>query len=337
MGLLYDTFENLLAGLGVVGRDKVMSQRAILNEITYDMRTLEALYRSDWLSRKIVDVPAFDACRAWRSWQAEQDQIEQLEAAERSFGLQKKLLEAMTKARLYGGAAMVHGVKGTPFNEELDLDDVKKGDLKFIPHVVEKWMIQAGPRVRDIASPWFRSSPEYYLRSSTPIVGAPGNVTPLKPAEGFDPKQIGSAIYIHPSRVVPPYRSRLSGYRARPSAWGDSVLQPVHDAIRDAGLVAQSLSFSVADSKVDVFKIPGLAATLSTTDGTDQDPEVPQGGKRRQVDGRALLIDKEMEWDRIQTKFEGLPQVLQAYLTVASGAADIPADTLASPGMSRQV
>ena len=76
---LIDTFINLLAGLGVHGRDKVMSQTAIYNLVNFDMRTLEALYRSDWLSRKIVDIPAFDATRAWRSWEAEQDQIEALE------------------------------------------------------------------------------------------------------------------------------------------------------------------------------------------------------------------------------------------------------------------
>jgi hypothetical protein len=79
---------------------------------------VQALYRSDWLARKIVDTPAFDSTRAWRQWEAEADQIEALEEAERSFGLQRKLLEALTKARLYGGAAMVLGVKGTPFNKE---------------------------------------------------------------------------------------------------------------------------------------------------------------------------------------------------------------------------
>src|SRR6516225_7351766 len=143
----WDSFTNFLAGFGLFGRDKAMSQVAVLNIL--DRQQIEALYRGDWISRKIVDIPAFDATRAWRAWQAEEDQIEALEDAEREFGLQRKMLSALIKARLYGGAAIVLGVDQGSFQDELEVDRVKKGGLKF-SHVVERWMIQAGPTVRDI-------------------------------------------------------------------------------------------------------------------------------------------------------------------------------------------
>jgi phage-related protein (TIGR01555 family) len=121
-------------------------------------------YRGDWLSRKVVDLPAFDACRAWRQWQAEQDQIEKIEEAERALGMQRKVMDAMAKSRLYGGSAVLIGVKNQKFEDELDIDAVGKDDLKFV-HVVQRWMIEAGPVVRDITSPWF-GEPEYYMRST---------------------------------------------------------------------------------------------------------------------------------------------------------------------------
>ena len=47
-----DSFINLLAGLGVQGRDKFMSQSYTFNKMsTVD---LENAYRGDWIARKVV-------------------------------------------------------------------------------------------------------------------------------------------------------------------------------------------------------------------------------------------------------------------------------------------
>src|SRR5262249_26951348 len=137
----WDSFSNFLAGFGIFGRDKAMSQQPILNILS--RQDLEFLYRGEWIARKIVDIPAFDSTRAWRNCQAEEDQIEKLEETEREFGIQHKLLSALIKSRLFGGAAIVLGINQGTFQDELDVDRVRKGDLKFI-HVVERWMIAAG-------------------------------------------------------------------------------------------------------------------------------------------------------------------------------------------------
>jgi len=42
----------------------------------------------------------------------------------------------------------------------------------------------------------------------------------------------------------------------------------------------------------------------------------------------ALVIDKEEEWDRKQLSFAQLPEIMQQYLQIAAGAADIPATRL---------
>src|SRR3954451_6347405 len=76
-----DSFVNFLAGLGVPGRDKFTAQNYVHTALT--LRELDAAFRSDWIARKIVTIPAWDMTREWRGWQADPDQIELLENAEK--------------------------------------------------------------------------------------------------------------------------------------------------------------------------------------------------------------------------------------------------------------
>lgn len=324
-GFLTDSFRSLLSGLGIPGRDKSIGLvPSSCNELTNNQRDLEALYRGNWLAKKIVDIPAFDSTREWRAWNAQPDEIEKLENAERAFGLQRKVLDALIKARLYGGSCIVIGLRNSPFNEELDLDSIKEGDLKFV-HVVSKWMMAAGPRVRDITSPWF-GEPSYYMRSNIPILAAPGQVEPLEAAKlGFKP---GEAIWIHPSRVVRIVGTEYPDLETAMDAWGDSVLQACYEALRDAGLVTQSLASMISDAKVDVLKIPGLTQSLSTEAGTNKLMTYLSNANVAKSTINSLVLDKDIDWERMQTTFEGLPDVLQSYLFQCSGAADIPATRL---------
>lgn len=320
-----DTFTNFLTGLGIPGRDRVMSMFPILNLISQDWRSLDALYRSDWLSRKIVDLPAYDTCRAWRSWHADDDQIEKLEETERSMGVQNKVMEAMTKARLFGGAAMILGVEGTGgFETELKLDRVKKGSLKFI-HVVQKWQISAGARVLDITSPWY-GEPTYYQRSNRPVAPAPGGVAPIPQSSlGY---KVGEVLYIHPSRVLRFVGAPYADIEMAIDVWGDSVLQVVHDAIRDASLVGQSVAQLVARANVDVIKVPSLSNILSTANSTATITERFAKINAAKSVINSVLLDSTEEWQQIQINFGGLYQLHQLFLQIASGAADIPATRL---------
>src|SRR5262249_24433674 len=148
--------------------------------------------------RKIVDIPAFDACRAWRSWEADNPQIEKLEEAEKAFGLQRKLMQALIKSRLYGGAAMGMGIENQRSDEGLGVYAGRPGYPKFI-HVVSRWGLASGPLIRDITSPWF-GEPTYHQRSN---VVTPPQVQLKDPLEesslGYQP---GEMLFIHPSRVV---------------------------------------------------------------------------------------------------------------------------------------
>ena len=316
-----DGFRNLIAGFGVPGRDKLTAQRFVLTLL--DPEQLNCAYRGDWVARKICDIPPFDACRAWREWQAEQDQIEQIEKAERDFGIQRKLMWALTKARLYGGAAMIMGIDGQRFEEELDIESVGKGDLKFV-HVVTRWQIAAGPLMRDVTSPWF-GEPTYYYRTNSPVPDPPASEAPPQTSLGRQP---GEDLWIHPSRVVRLIGLDYPDWELGPDQWGDSCLQPVYDAVSNSGLVSSSIAAMIAEAKLDIIKVPGLLEMLSTTEGSAKVfDRFSQGNVAKSV-VNATLIDTAEEWERKQLTFSGMDGVMAMYLNIAAGAADIPATRL---------
>ena len=192
---------------------------------------------------------------------------------------------------------MLIGIKNQDFAKELDLDKVGKGDLAFV-HTVDKWSMEAGDKVRDIMSPWF-GEPQYYMRSNPPNVGMP----PVEKLETFKWGQQGpgQTIYIHPSRVVRLVGLDYPSLDYAPDSWGDSVLQPVWEALRDAGLVSSSLANMIADAKVDVYKIPGLTATLSTVEGTNRLVSYLGNANVAKSAVNSLVLDKEIDWERIET------------------------------------
>lgn len=317
-----DSFKNLLAGFGVPGRDKTAHQRFVLQLL--DPEQLNNAYRGDWIARKVVDIPPFDACRMWREWQADQEQIEQIEGCERAFGVQRKLMWALSKARLYGGAAMIMGIEGQKFEDELDPETVQKDQLKFL-HVCTKWNLAAGDLVRDITSPWF-GEPTYYFRSNQVTPPAPGGVQELETSTLG--QKIEGQIYIHPSRVIRLVGLDYPDWETAPDQWGDSALQPVLDAIQHAGLVSSSIAAMISEAKLDVIKVPGLMEMLSTLEGSEKVfSRFSQGNVAKSV-VNATLLDTTEEWERIQLSFSGMDGVMAMYLSIAAGAADIPATRL---------
>jgi phage-related protein (TIGR01555 family) len=303
---LFDTFSNFLSGLGVPGRDKLTASRYVT--VLWTREQLESSFKSDWIARKAISIPAFDATREWRAWQAEADQIEKLEATEKRLQLQLKLQQAMVKARLYGGACMLIGVDGN-MEKELDPEKIKKDGLKFI-HVLAPWQLHVEEMIRDISSPYYGQPEHYILRSEG------GANTPNK--------QLLNEVKIHPSRMV-----RLTGLDAPDPminfGWGDPLLQVIHDAVNSAGTVMGSVASLIAEAKFDVIKIPGLTEIFSTAKGTDKLIKRFSEANVAKSVINAIVMDAEEEWERIGVNLTGMPEVLQMYLQIAAGAADIPA------------
>jgi hypothetical protein len=117
ISLARDSLTNLVSRMGT-GRDKAAGSYYAFATLGDD--ELLNAYRTAWLPRKIVDIPAFDAVRAWRDWQAEGAEIEPIEAEENRLNVRGKVFEAKIKARLWGGAAIHIGTGDANLAEPLE-------------------------------------------------------------------------------------------------------------------------------------------------------------------------------------------------------------------------
>lgn len=294
---LGDTLVNLVTGLGT-SKDKATT--TAFNFVSLDRGQAEAAYRGDWISRKVIDIPAFDATREWRTWQADAKDIGTISDLEEAMGLQRKVMSVLKKARLYGGAALVMGIDQGDAKDPLEVDKLGKDCLKFV-HVVSRWELTAGPLEWNIMSPYF-GTPSYYERSIPQ----------------------GATIRIHPSRVLRFVGAEIPDIQ-QSMGWGDSVLQIVSDAVIATGTVFQSLTSLVSEAKVDIVKIPELSERISSTDYENRlKTRFGMAGVMKSIYS-VLLIDKEEDWQRVEQTFMGMPELMQEFFISVCGAADIPA------------
>ncbi|WP_018445533.1 DUF1073 domain-containing protein [Rhizobium gallicum] len=299
-----DSLRSVVAGLGDPFRDKMATASYGFQYI--DDYQLAAIYKSNWLGKKIVNIPAMDAVRKGRDWQAEQDQIELIEAEENRLGYWQKLLEVKVKARLWGGAALFIGTGEQDLMQPLNVERVGKGGIKYLT-VLSRRDVTSGPIEQDVLSEFF-GKPSYYEVTGT-----------------------ASMVRIHPSRLAvfigEPHGDNLLNFGIN-QGWGDSIIESVYTATKNADATAANIASLVFEANVDVFRIPDFMANLS-------DPAYSQ----RLLDrfmlaatakgiNRALLLDKEEEYERKQVSFATLPEVMQTFLQIAAGAADIPVTRL---------
>lgn len=305
-----DTLLNYVSGLGTA-KDKSSFNQFAMNMLQRDQ--IDAAYRSDWIARKIINVPVQDATREWRDWQATADQIEKIENVERELDVQRKLVRAMRFGRLYGGGALILGVEGAgTMDQELDLEMVREGSLQFI-HAVNRHEITAAQLNLDLQSPLY-GEPEYYERVASTIG------TLIGPSQ----------FRIHPSRVIRFLGNEYPGQDVAGvvDAWSDSVMETVADAVKQTGGVIGGISALVNEAKVDIIKIPNLMRNLTTKGYSDRLRDRFELANIAKSHTNTIMLDKEEEWDRKETSFAALPDVLKVYLLIAAGAADIPATRL---------
>ncbi|WP_430439073.1 anti-CBASS protein Acb1 family protein [Shinella sp.] len=299
-----DSLRSVVAGLGDPLRDKAATTFYGFQQL--DPVQLSNIYRSNWLGKKIINIPAMDAVRKGRDWQAEQDQIELIEAEEKRLGFWNKLLEVKTKARLWGGAALLIGTGETDLMKPLEAERIGKGGIKYLT-VLSRRDVTTGEIEQDVLSEYF---------------GRPGYYEVTGRAE---------MVRIHPSRLAvflgAPHADDLIAQSIN-QGWGDSVLEAVYTAVRNADATAANIASLVFEANVDVFRVPDFMASLSDPEYRNRLMERFTLAATAKGVNKALILDKEEEYDRKQISFAQLPEVMQTFLQMVSGAADIPVTRL---------
>lgn len=293
-----DGLENIVAGLGT-DRDKrsyaVWADPRILTR-----QELENMYRGSWLAKKIVNVIADDMTREWLHTLFDDEELgTTIEQAEKRFAVKRKINEALKWSRLYGGAVTIIGTRDKDLSKPLDVEKVKKGDLRYL-QVVDRWRLSsAGSLNRDLESPNFGMPDSYVLAEST--------------------------VRVHHTRVLRFNGEKLPYFAwLRNAMWDDSVLQHVMDSLMNRDTVTQGIATMLYEANVDVIKSEGLADVLARKDGEAVLTKRFQVAALLKSFNRMLLLDGSEDYEKKQNNFANLPQVMQEFAVDVSGAADIP-------------
>ena len=299
-----DGLRSFTSGMGTMAHDKSASSH-YYHEYLSPIE-LEAAYRSSWIAKKIVDVPAQDALRKWRDWKGDSEQIKQLINYERKMNVRGKVLDAYKYGRLWGGGAIVIGTDQTDKEEPLDPSKVGRDGIKYLT-VVSRHELNSEELNYDVLDPNY-GRPEFYTVANSKTY-----------------------TRIHHSHLVlfrgnerPDLWGYISAIERDYFGWGDSVLQATYDSIKNADSTCSNIASLVFEANVDVYGIEDLTSLLD-------DPEY----EKRIIDrfalanvnksvNRALIHDQSEVYDRKQIAFTTLPEVIQQFVLLAAGAADIP-------------
>lgn len=297
---LSDGFANLAAGIGTS-----VDKRAFgtYNFCKLPWHEVEKAYRSSWIVRKVIDLPASEMARPARLWQAEGTDITRMEELEKRLGLWSKLEECLKLGRMGGGLLVIGSTQGDP-SQPLP-PTIRPDSLAYL-HVMCRDDVALSEFDRDPGSPTF-GQPKYYE-----IVGD------------------GKMVKLHPSRVIP-FKGRYVPRRNANDVeafWGDSELDAIHDAVRDADGVPAALAAIVNEAKVDVWGIKDLTTGFMT--GEAEGAMLKRFTVSNTLKGihNAVLKDAEDTWETRQLSLGGIPETIMTYIEIVAGAASMPATVL---------
>lgn len=300
MTIYNDSLTSIIGGMGDPFRDKLAASNYQMTHLT-DMQ-LQSAFETSWMVRKAVTIPAHDATRKWRDWQGESKDTQAIETLEKQLGLQAKMRQAKVLARLWGGAAIVIGDGASDPTEPLDVERFKKNGLKYLS-VLPRRELAARELDRDPAAITF---------------GRP---------KGYNFASLDNLVDFHPSRLVLQYGSEQADpwTATGPNyGWGDSIVTAIWEAMRQGDSVLHNVASLVFEANIDVMKFPDLMAMASQPEYEAKFLKRTTLAATGKSINRTLVMDANEEYERKSASFGTLDKIIDQFLRVCAGAADIP-------------
>lgn len=307
-----DGWQNLVTGLGT-NRDKRTHTMFGGTPVWESGQFLDALYAGDDMIARIVDLPAQEMTREWLDLhvgdepEAAKAMLQRLE----DLDLQAKTDEALTWARLHGGALMVLGIDdGQTTDKPLKEDSIRS--FGWVS-VVDRWEVRVASRYADVRSPKY-GRPEVY------------EITPASEGGGA---AVSDRMLVHESRVIrfdgvktPRRRMALNG------GWCDSVVTRVYEVIRDFCSGYAGAAATLADFSVGVVAIQNLAEMLAADQEGLVLKRLEMLDMARSI-ARAVFMDAEKErFEYVTRSIAGMPETLDRLALRLSAGTGIPVTLL---------
>ena len=295
-----DGLANIASGIGTTADKRIHSGYVFRKLLGHE---IEARYRSSWLARKIIDLPASEMVRPKRLWQAENTDVTRLEEIEKELKLWEKLEECLKLGRM-GGGLLVIGSRQGDVSQPLP-DTASTDSLQYL-HVMCRDDVALGEIERDPGSPMY---------------GQP---------KWFEVAGNGSMVRLDPSRVIV-FKGRYVPRRNANDTdafWGDSELDAIDEAIVNADTAQHGLAALISESKVDIWGIPNLTTDFMTGEAEAALIKRFSASNLMKSIHNAVIKDAADTWETRQLNLSNVPEVIMTYIELVSGAASMPATVL---------
>lgn len=309
-----DSFQNPMTRSGVFMPNPLEATEYYLTRFTRDWQTINALYRSHWIVRRIIDVIPEDMAKNGYHilTQLSPDQIKKIVRCDRTTRTSRRILEGLKWGRLYGGAGALIMIEGheNQLDQPLDYDMIMPGSYKGLL-VLDRWsgVTPEDKLVSDISDPEF-GMPEYYTVSS-------------------DALTVG--IRVHHSRIIRfmgrplPYLEQLAE-----TYWGASEIEHVIDELKKRDNVSWNIAMLTFMANLRVMKMDGMGQLLAT--GNEQAQmqlyNTIQGMNAMMNNNSLQVLGENDSYETHQYTFGGIGETYDRFMMDVAGAAEIPVTKL---------
>jgi phage-related protein (TIGR01555 family) len=304
-----DAFANLLARTGYGSGSLLEATTYPLTRLTRQYLTINSLYRSHWIVRKIIDAKPQDMLKGWarpKGSISPEDIASYFRVVKRT-NTPAMTLEGLQWGRLYGGAASLMIIKGEGGRLEKPLDlgkiglDSYRGLLNF-----DRWsgVVPSTEMGDDIDDPMTFGKPLYY--TLTPPTGTSGGV-----------------IKVHASRLLRWYGRSLPNWeRQSEMGWGMSEIEPVFEELKKRDNSSWNIANLIFRANIIALKTADGGSLLATqTAQTNQRVDnMLQAQNHLMSNQGLLLVGKDEGIESSSYSFSGLSDVYINFMLDICGA-----------------
>ena len=309
-----DSFQNPLTRSGVFMPNALEATQYPLTRFGRDWQTINSLYRSHWVVRRIIDVIPEDMTKNGYkiTTQLDPDAMKKLETTFRRTSTHAKLLKGLKWGRLYGGAGALIMIEGQEdmLDQPLELDHVMPDSYKGLL-VLDRWSGIA-PNEDLVEDP---GDPEYGMPKSYTIT-----------CDTLD-----KGIRVHHSRILRfmgrdlPYLEELAE-----NYWGASELEHVIDELRKRDNVSWNIAMLTFMANLRVMKMDGMGMMLATGNENAQRDlyNTVQAMNSLMNNNSIQILGENDSYETHQYTFGGIAQVYECFMMDVAGAAETPVTKL---------
>ena len=128
-----DAYSNVPANLGLGATNLSQTGRYIMERFSWDYQTLNILFRNNWIAKAIIEKPANEMMKNGFLIQSqiEPDKVQDIMNTWTRTKTERKFLQCLKWARLYGGCMLIPMIENQPdMSEPLDFDTIMPDSYK---------------------------------------------------------------------------------------------------------------------------------------------------------------------------------------------------------------